>query len=147
MSNFVNPAGPGDQLKPADVLGHALIICPTEVVCDIETTFGPADAIRVNVADLTDGTVHLDVLWFPRGLLSSLRSNVGQTVLAQMAQGVAKPGQSPPWTLHPLADNAEAVAAAEAWLTANPGALDAPTTQAAVPASSFAPPAPALAKF
>jgi hypothetical protein len=143
MSTFTAPATGGDTLKPADVLGHALIIRPSEIVCDIETTFGPTDAVRVNVADLTTGELHTDVLWFPKGLLAALRSKLGANVLAQMAQGTAKPGQSPPWTLADLSTDAATVAHAEKWLAANPGKLEgAPAPVVTSPAGS-----PALAPF
>jgi hypothetical protein len=128
-----------------DLNGHALIIRPLSHETGIPTSFGEKDAIKCDVADLTAGTYHPDCLWFPGGIIGSLKGRIGQLVLAQVAQGEPKPGQSPPWILLPLAENPDVVAAANAWLAANPGKLDtafaAPTPAAPV----AAPAAPALA--
>jgi hypothetical protein len=142
MSQFSAPGGSGG-VALADLLGHAAIIRPTSHEPSIPTSFGDKDAIRVDVADLTSGEYHPDALWFSGSVIGALKGRIGQLVLAQVAQGDAKPGQSPPWRLIPLTDNADVVAAAEAWLAANPGLL---TTEFTAPATTATtPPAPALA--
>lgn len=142
---FAPPAsGSGGTLKPAEVHGHTLIVWPIEVVPEVKTDYGISDAIRVNVHDLTaaaDGNdaTYLGVLWFPVGLVNSLRSRIGTHLLVRMDQGTPKPGQSPPWTLTDMQDNAAAVAAAKQWLAANPGVLDGASTTFAAPAPAEAP--------
>jgi hypothetical protein len=50
--------------------------------------------------------------------VSSLRSRIGQRVLARLEQGVAKPGQNPPWLIADASTDAKAVKAATAALAA-----------------------------
>ena len=121
MTQFSDPSAGGDSLKPADVLGHLLIVRPLEHRFGIVTSFGEKDAIRCDVADLTTNEVHKDVLWFPGGLVGSLKGSIGELILARMGQGVAKPGQSAPWTLIGASADPAAVQQASTWLAANPG--------------------------
>ena len=132
MIQFSPPAtGGGDKLAVADVNQHFVLIYVKSFDTDVPTAHGPADAVRVNVADLTTGEHHLDVLWFPKVIVGSLKRQVGTFVLAQVGQGVAKPGQNAPWVLNDVSTAPKAVAAAEAWVAANPGVLDeAPTINA-----------------
>jgi hypothetical protein len=41
---------------------------------------------------------------FPKVLASQLRSSVGGKVIGRLGQGIAKPGQSAPWTLNAATD-------------------------------------------
>jgi hypothetical protein len=129
-------AGGGDSLAPADVDGHLLVVEPLEHVASITTTFGDKDAIRVTVHDITAGTTHTDVLWFPGALVGSLKGNIGQRVLGVMGRGTAKPGQSAPWVLTDASTSDKAVAAATAYLTG----------QVAASITAPAPAAPAAAQ-
>jgi hypothetical protein len=139
MSQFASPVS-NAQLPAAEVLNHLLIIKPHSVEHDIVTTYGPSDAIRCDVADLTTGLLHEGVLWFPKGLVSALQSRIGQMVLAAMTQGQAKPGQDPPWVLADCAEDPNAVLTAQAWLAQNPTfdparpTFNQPTAAAPVPA-------------
>ena len=144
---FATPAsGSGDSLKPADVAGHTLIVYPTELIGEIQTTYGPSDAIRVNVHDLTaaangeEATYH-DVLWFSGYIIGALKGRIGQHLLVRVEQGTAsKAGQSPPWLVIDAQDNAAAVQAAQAWLAANPGVLEGtPVPSFTTPATDAAP--------
>jgi hypothetical protein len=126
MSNFA-PISAGGSLKPADIEGHLLVVEPTEYVPEIATAMGTSDAIRVTVHDLTDQETSSNVLWFSKVLVSSLRSMIGQQVLAVMGKGTAKPGQSAPWMLHDASDNTDAVNAANDYLNTNPVAAEPDT--------------------
>lgn len=114
------PKGGGDQCAAADVNGHLLIVRPLEFVEGIVTTRGPADAIRVDVADLTTGKVYGDALWFQTVLRNGLRRQIGTTVLGVMGQGMAKAGQDAPWVLTDATADAEALKKAKAFKVAHP---------------------------
>lgn len=137
------PAG-GDSLPLKDIAGHYVIVKPLEFVPAVPTVHGPTDAIRVNVADLSTGTHHLNVLWFGRAVVPSLRQSIGAPgfILGQVAQGEAKPGQDPPWILVSASSNPQVAQAAGAWLDANPGVLDGAPLAAPAPAPGLAPVAP-----
>ena len=95
----------GDQIDLNKVNGSLLYITCHEVVRDIQTKFGPSDAVRADVAILDGddkGTVLEDVLFFPRVLVKQLRNAAGSVdpvVLGRLGQGIASAGQDPPWIL------------------------------------------------
>lgn len=79
-----------------------LIIEPHALETGIITSFGDKDAVRatIRVVDGTDaGEVYEDSLVFPKALIGQLKSSIGKKVLGRLTQGVAKPGQKPPWLL------------------------------------------------
>lgn len=138
MTTFTAPAtGGGDRLDVKDVNGHVVLIYVKSFEPSITTSLGERDAVRLNVADLDTGLHHLDVLWFPKVIVGSLKRQIGTFVLAQVGQGVAKPGQNAPWVLNDATGSDKATAAAQAWLAANPGVLD-DTAQLAAPATGVA---------
>ena len=102
MTDYTPPSSGGDNLPLADLLGALLRIEVTEALTDVQTSFGPANPVRANVAVL-DGERKADefddALIFPRVLVSQLKPNVGKVVLGRLGKGTAKPGQSAPWTL------------------------------------------------
>ena len=49
---------------------------------------------------------------------NALKAKVGQKVLARIGQGTAKPGKSAPWILLDATNDAEAVAKANAFISA-----------------------------
>ena len=60
--SFVAPTAPqGDMVKPADLNGHLLIITPIAMREGITTSLGEADAIAVDLVDLTDGVEYHDL--------------------------------------------------------------------------------------
>jgi len=116
MTTFADPGAPGgDKLPLAELNGALLLIEPLEALKDVQTTFGATDPVRANVHAL-DGTnagqVYDDTLIFPKILASQLRDKIGSPVVARLGQGIAKPGQSAPWTLNAVTDADKAVAAA-----------------------------------
>lgn len=134
MSQFADPTQ-GSVLRLDDINGHAVLVKPLSYETGITTAYGESDAIKVNVVDLSTGEFHENVLWFPGYVVGSLKTQIGKLVLAMVAQGTPKPGQSPPWILEAMSSNPQVVAAAEAWLAANPGVLT----------DTFTAPAPAAA--
>jgi hypothetical protein len=123
MTTFSDPGTGGDNLPLKDVNGSLLICEPTSVETGITTVHGPSDAVKATVHVVDGplaGTTYTDTLIFPKVLQSQLGSKIGQKVLGRLGQGVAKPGQSAPWTLNPAspADHT----AAEAFLAARPAA-------------------------
>lgn len=125
------PLPDGDILGPAEVLGHLLLICPVEFMQEVATKFDKKDkpspdAIRVDVAVLTQTDdqgqvpVYRGALWFNVMLAKSLRRQLGDTVLARMAQGRGTPGQNPPFVLEDATNDPQALAFAQQWLDAHP---------------------------
>ena len=107
---FAAPTAPqGDMVKAADLNGHLLIITPLELRQGITTSLGEADAIAVNLVDLTNNEEYENVLFFNKALIGTLNNNIGAQVLARMGQGIAKPGKSAPWILIDATQNPEDV--------------------------------------
>jgi len=104
---FTDP-GSTDKLTLPDLLGSLLLFTVDSVEHAIPTTFGESDAVRCTVVALDGdlaGTEWPDTLVFPRVLQGQLRGQAGGgRVLGRLSQGVAKPGQSPPWKLEPASD-------------------------------------------
>ena len=114
---FASPNTGGAGVKPADIEGHLLVIEPQEVIIEMQTSMGAADAVRCTVHDLTDQETSSDVLFFSRALVSSLRNRIGQRVLGTMGKGTAKPGQSAPWIIEDATSDPAAVKQATEYLT------------------------------
>lgn len=100
-SPFSNPAA-ASGIQWEDHLGRLLLIEPKEFEKDIKTAFGDKNAVRadVTVIDAPEAPEEYpDALIFPGVLISQTRPLVGEKVLGRLGQGVAKPGQKPPWRL------------------------------------------------
>ncbi len=130
MSPFAAPAQ-ASGFTPADHLGHLLIIDVHGYEPSIQTSLGDKDAVSATVHDVDTGETAEDALIFPKVLVSSLKGRIGQTVLAVLTQGVAKPGQSAPWTLADATGDPAQVKRATDFLDAyKAGALAAPDNPA-----------------
>jgi hypothetical protein len=118
MTTFADPSDPGgDKLPLAELNGQVLIIDVLEALDNVQTTFGMTNPVRANVHVVDGphkGTTYTDTLIFPKVLAGSLRPNVGKQVVARLGQGIAKAGQSAPWTLNAVTDT-DKTAAAELW--------------------------------
>ena len=146
MSTFTAPAAAsGSDVKPADLEGHLLIVEPQEYCENIVTSLGDKDAVRVLIHDVTDQTTYEDVLWFPKVLVGSLKSRIGQKVLAVLGKGIAKPGQSAPWILVDATTDADCVKAATAYLDSIAGQQFAPAADPEIDEIAHASGNPALA--
>jgi hypothetical protein len=100
--SFSTPAAPSAGVDLDTLNGRLLLITVHSIETGINTTFGPKDAARCDIAILDGpdkGTEHSDTLLFPKVVVGQLRRSNGNPVLARMGQGVAKPGQKPPWLL------------------------------------------------
>ena len=129
----------GGSLKPADIVGHLLVIEPQEFIEKMMTANGESDAVRVTVHDITDGETTEDVLWFSKVLVSSLKSRIGQKVLGVLAKGKETPGKSAPWVITDASAEPKAVEAATAYLTGQVAAeIAAPAPVAAAVADDKA---------
>jgi hypothetical protein len=108
MPDFNDPAAGGDALDLKALNGALLLFTVSSDQPDqINTSFGPSTPARADVAVLDGahkGETYSDTLVFPKVLSSSLRPHAGKLVIGRLGQGVAKPGQSPPWTLTPATD-------------------------------------------
>ena len=103
---FAAPAPPSDGIEWTAHNGRLLLLTigGSETV---NTSFGEKEAVRADVVILDGpeaGTRYDDTLVFPKLLVSQLKSRAGQKVLGRLGQGVAKPGQKPPWILNEATD-------------------------------------------
>jgi hypothetical protein len=117
MSNpFAQPAT-ASGINWSEVHGSLVMIEPLSVELGVKTSLGEKDAIRAKIVVLDgdlQGTEFADALVFPKVLIGQLRSRIGSKVLGRLGQGVAKPGQSPPWRLSEASKEDEALGLA--WL-------------------------------
>lgn len=130
QSPFDAPAPPGSKVPFDELVGALLVFEPEAVEKDVKTTLGTKDATRatVNVLDgPLAGTEYASTLIFPSVLQGQLRSRMGRKVLGRLTQGVARPGQDPPWMLLEATeqDNAQGVA----WLNSRQRQAFAPPPQ------------------
>lgn len=129
---FAAPSNQSENVKVADFANHLLIIQPVEYKTGIATVHGDAEAIEVNVIDLDTNKEHSSLLWFNVALRNSLKSKIGQKVLARIGQGTAKPGKSAPWILIDATGDSVALAKANSYLsTGGPKAVATPAPVAA----------------
>lgn len=100
---FDDPAeGGGIDLNT--LLGRLLLIKPDRVEVGVPTVLGAKDATVADVHVLDGpeaGKVIDNVFLWPKVLQNNIRTTVGtgRYQLGRLGQGVAKPGQNPPWKL------------------------------------------------
>jgi hypothetical protein len=104
----------GDQVKIAELLGCLVLIWVRELREEIQTAYGPSDAIAADLHVLDGakgGEKFENTLIFQKALIGSLRGAIGgEPVLGRISQGIAKPGQSAPYILTSFTDADAAVA-------------------------------------
>ena len=113
---FASPGAAGDGFVVADANGHLVVIEVHSLETGVVTSLGDRDAIRATVHDITDEHTFEDTLIFPKVLIGSLKSRIGQKVLGTIGQGVAKPGQNAPWIINDASGDQAAAAKAVAYL-------------------------------
>ena len=96
----------GDKLPLDDLKGALLYFTVKAKQRNIETQFGPADAVAADVAVLDGshkGETFEDTLVFPRYLQRQLEAGLegDPVVVGRLGRGEAKPGKSAPWELNP----------------------------------------------
>jgi hypothetical protein len=112
-TQFDNP-GSASALDLHGLIGKLLLLKPSHVEVGVKTVLGEKDA---TVADIHvvdgDEEPYIQTFVWPRVLQAQLRSTVGtgRWVLGRLGQGVAKPGQSPPWRLGDPTDDDRKLAA------------------------------------
>ena len=123
---FDNP-GATTAINLADLKGRLLLLKPSRVETGISTVLGTKDATvaDVHVVDGTDpGQVYGEAFIWPKMLQAQLRTFVGtgRYCLGRLGQGLAKPGQNPPWKLaDPTKDDRDKARQYLAGLTAPAG--------------------------
>lgn len=104
MTDMFDAPGSASGLDLKTIEGRLLLIKPLSEEKDIQTSFGPKNAIRADVT-VIDGPGapedHNDVLIWPLVLQGQIRSNIGtgRYNLGRLGKGTGKPGQQPPWKL------------------------------------------------
>lgn len=130
---FAEPESSG-RLNPRDIVGHLLLVWPTDYLPSIQTKFSktdkPSDAVVVDVVDLDEadpvtmqpGCLYTGVWWLQSKLIQSLKRRIGSPdpILARMDKGSANPGMNAPFILTSATGDPSAVRRAETWLAANP---------------------------
>jgi hypothetical protein len=135
MTTFAAPAS-SSGFTPADHHQHLLVIQVESYETGIITSLGEKDAIKATIHDIDLGETYDDALIFPKVIIGALRSRIGQTVLARLGQGIAKPGQSAPWILEDATGDPAAVTKATAYIDAhNAGKYTPPATATTVRAA------------
>jgi hypothetical protein len=142
--SFAAPSNTNETVKVADLAGHLLIVKPVEYKTGIATVHGDAEAIEVNIVDLDTNKEHSSLLWFNVALRNALKTKIGQSVLARIGQGAAKPGKSAPWVLVDATSDAAAVAKANAYISGNAAPAVAPAPAAATLPDGITPEVAAL---
>lgn len=117
---FRDPAPPGQKIEWAEYKGSLLLFKVTGAVRTVTTTIRNAktggydkDALPVRIVVLDGpkaGEMIDNGLIFPTILLSQVDGEVGSMTLGRLNQGVAKPGQDPPWILDTATDADKQVA-------------------------------------
>ena len=142
---FSAPSQASESVKVADLNGQLLIIEPIEYKTGIETVHGPADAVEVNIVNLdNNNAIHNNVLFFNVALKNSLKTKIGQKVLARIGQGTAKPGKSAPWILLDATADANAVAKANAYISSAPAVAQPQAGQTVADVNNLPPDVQAL---
>jgi hypothetical protein len=135
----------GDKFTVSDHVGSLCLFYVHEVRSGITTTFGEKEAIACDIHVLQGpgaGEICQDALIFQGALIGSLRRAAGgDPVLGRIAQGVAKPGQQPPYVLAEFTDADAALA--QTWIKAHPHGMQSPAGTAAATAPTAATAAPA----
>ena len=143
MSMFSQPSQ-GDKFTVSEHIGSLCLFFVHDVRAAINTSFGDKEAVACDIHVLDGpgaGEISHDALIFQGALIGSLRSAVGgDPVLARISQGVAKPGQNPPYILAEY--TTEDAAKAEAYLTERAKKFSGTNSNSAAPAA----PAPAKAE-
>jgi hypothetical protein len=117
MIEFATLSSDVQNVRPADVEGHLLVVEPLEFRQGMQTSMGESDAVLCRVHDITEQTTHDDVMWFSRVLVGRLSKRIGQRVVGVMGKGEAKVGQTAPWIIVDASSEPKAVKAATDYLT------------------------------
>lgn len=129
--------GSGEFARPATLDGHLLIVYPLGYVPHIQTRFTQpgkkSDAIACDIVDLDDkddfgrpGKMYRNSNLMQAQLIAQLRPFIGRKVLGRMGRGMSKNGMNPPWVINDMVGDPGAVAAANAWKSANPDFVPSP---------------------
>jgi hypothetical protein len=101
------PSPSGDRWPKDKHLDHLHVFAGGLVTEDVTTSRGPAQAAKLDVVaclDCREGWT--DQLVFGKALVPRLTSDPdAEAVVGRLGQGLAKPGQSPPWVLDDPTDD------------------------------------------
>lgn len=117
---FATPPAPSGGIKWDDHKSALLLIEPLSVESQVQTSFGPADAVKANVHVIDGagaGDAYTETLIFPKLLVSQTKNHIDEKILGRLGQGQQKPGQSAPWLLNEASP--EDIAKAEQWVEQN----------------------------
>lgn len=146
--DFNQPAEGGDRFPFKDHVGTLALFSVLEYKTGITTSFGEKDAVAADIHVIdgpSAGQVFENSLIFQGAVIGALKGFVGGSpVLARIGQGVAKPGQNPPYVLNPFTQ-ADAQVAGAYWARVQAGQMQQPQAQPVPQPAAAAAPAPAAA--
>lgn len=120
MSDPWDQPAESDFFKIAEHLGDLVLIAVNGYEQNFPTSMGPGQAIRAEIAVVEGnnaGARYADALLFNKKIVPQLKASLGSVILARIAQGTARPGQSAPYELAPFSK--EDAQKANAWVKAN----------------------------
>lgn len=109
----------GERFREADAWNRVLIIRPIEYVESIKVRDEVRDALKLNVVDLTTGTLYREILWFSAPLIGTFKGAIGTPFLGYITKE-KNSGGFMAWKFYDLANDAEWDGHAQAWLSQHP---------------------------
>jgi len=133
MFDEPDSGGSGGRLRPADCVGHLLLVWVIDYIEHAPTQFTqpgkPSDAVVVDVVDLdladengVPGQVVRKEWWRPGRLVRDLKGKAGRKnpMLVQMTRGMASPGKQAPFEILSMSGYPQAVSRGQVWMERNP---------------------------
>lgn len=84
----------GDSVKPADLVGMALLVKVSTVQKEIKTSYGEKDAVDVDIAGVANGKVARGLRWFNPAVVDALRPYEGKVVPLKLAWVTGNSGRA-----------------------------------------------------
>jgi hypothetical protein len=136
------PGGDGDRLPCETFLGRPAVVVVKEHRTGIRSQYSPngdGEGVVCDVADLSTGTIYLDVLWMTAAVRDGLKGSTGKAVAIKLLK---TPGSSGNQYIKPFPLEGDELTYANQWANANDGVFDQERTRRGVQATT---PAPATA--
>ena len=123
LETFEMQAG-GDKLKPSDIANRPLLVKVLDFKTGIKTKYDDAaEAVVVDVLDLSTEEIHLGVMWFNAAIKDNLKRYIGKKLpIALVYQQPKAPGGNA--YIVPQGLDGENLKAAQAWNDGKPSLFE-----------------------